>query len=57
MKYWYVCELILDILSNPEVKAKVYEELDTVLSPGIEITPQLLLKLKYLRACVTESLR
>ena len=49
--------LLHNILSNPEVKSKVYEELDRVFSPGIEMTPQVLLELKYLRACVIESLR
>lgn len=49
--------LLHNILSNPNVKAKVYEELDQVLSSEVEVTPQLLLQLKYLRACVAESLR
>lgn len=49
--------LLHNILSNPIVKARVYEELDRVLSSGTLVTTQLLLELKYLRACVTESLR
>ncbi|KAK4003050.1 ecdysone 20-monooxygenase isoform X2 [Daphnia magna] len=50
--------LLHNILNNPEIKVRVYEELDRVLpSPEDTITPQLLLELKYLRACIVESLR
>ncbi|XP_057364425.1 ecdysone 20-monooxygenase-like [Daphnia carinata] len=50
--------LLHNILNNPEVKVRVYEELDRVLpSPEDTITPQLLVELKYLRACIIESLR
>jgi len=48
------------ILADSRIKAKVYEELDLVLlqpdTPEV-YTPQLLLKLKYLRACIAESMR
>ncbi|KAK4024914.1 hypothetical protein OUZ56_010406 [Daphnia magna] len=50
--------LLHDILNNPEVKVHVYEELDQVLlSPEDAKTPPILLKLKCLIACITESLR
>ncbi|KAK4009326.1 hypothetical protein OUZ56_018443 [Daphnia magna] len=50
--------LLHDILNNPEVKVRVYEELDRVfLSPEDAKTPPLLLKFKYLKVFITESLR
>lgn len=51
--------LLHHILHNPEVKARVYEELASVLpsDSGEVWTPQLIKQLTYLQACVTEVLR
>ena len=50
--------LLYNIVSNPTVKANVYEELDRDLPhSSSEISTEHLSELKYLRACVTESLR
>lgn len=46
--------MIYQILKNPEIEAKIYQELDTFQQ---KITPENVSKLAYLNACIHESLR
>lgn len=49
--------LLYNIISNPMVKKRVYEELDEIIPLDSEITVEILQQLSYLRACLSESLR
>ena len=41
----------------PEVQEKLYEEIESVLGKDDDVTPQHLAKLRYLKACLKESMR
>ena len=41
----------------PEVQEKLYQEIESVLGKDDDVTPQHLAKLRYLKACLKESMR
>lgn len=49
--------LIANLAKNPEVQAKLQQELDEVLPNRSDIVPEKLRELSYLKACVMESFR
>ena len=49
--------LIANLAKNPEVQAKLQNELDAIIPNGSDITPEKLADMIYLKACVMESFR
>ena len=41
----------------PEVQEKVYQEIESILGKDNDVTPSHLAKLRYLKACLKESMR
>lgn len=49
--------LILEVGNRPDIQDKIFDELSSVLSPGQELTIDVMDKLPYLEAVVKESMR
>ena len=41
----------------PEVQEKLYQEIESVFGKDDDVTPQHIAKLRYLKACLKESMR
>jgi len=53
-----VTNAILHLSANPEKQERLHQELKTFLpDPGTPITTEMLNGMKYLRACIKESMR
>lgn len=49
--------VLYDLACHPEVQEKMYEEVSSLVGPHGDFTPTTFLKLKYVKACIKESLR
>lgn len=49
--------VLYDLACHPEVQDKMYEEVSSLAGPHGDFTPTTFLKLKYVKACIKESLR
>ena len=49
--------LLYDLACHPEVQEKMYEEVSSLVGPHGDFTPTTFSMLKYVKACIKESLR
>ena len=49
--------LLYDLACHPEVQDKMYKEVSSLIGPHGDFTPMAFSKLKYVKACIKESLR
>ena len=48
---------LYELACHPEVQEKMYEEVISLVGPHGDFTPTTFSKLKYVKACIKESLR
>ena len=52
-----MCWVFYELTQHPEIVEKIREEVDRVLTPGVDITYELLNELKYTESVAKETLR